>query len=86
MTDNRQITLRLKRIEGQVRGILRMIEEKQGCEKVLQQLSAARSALYRVGTSYISMNMEECLKEEIECSPETGEKIRDLILMLSKFS
>lgn len=86
MTDNKQITLRLKRIEGQVRGILKMIEEKQSCEKVLQQLSAARSALYRVGTSYISMNMEECLKEQIECPPETGEKIRDLILMLSKFS
>ncbi len=86
MTDNRQITLRLKRIEGQVRGILKMIEEKQDCEKVLQQLSAARSALYRVGTSYISMNMEECLNKEITCAPDTEEKIRNLILMLSKFS
>jgi DNA-binding FrmR family transcriptional regulator len=40
---------RLRRVEGQIRGIQRMLEEGRGCEDVLTQLAAARSALDQVG-------------------------------------
>jgi DNA-binding FrmR family transcriptional regulator len=52
---------RLKRIEGQVRGLQRMIQEGAECESVLTQLSAVRSALDRVGIYLISHRMRECL-------------------------
>ena len=52
---------RLKRIEGQVRGLQRMIQEGKDCESVLTQLSAVKSALDRVGIYLISHRMRECL-------------------------
>ena len=52
---------RLRRIEGQVRGLQRMIQEGTECESVLTQLSAVRSALDRVGIYLISHRMRECL-------------------------
>ena len=53
---------RLRRIEGQVRGLQRMIEEGNSCESVLTQLSAVKSALDRVGIHLISHRMRECLE------------------------
>ena len=52
---------RLRRIEGQVRGLQRMIDEGKDCEQVLTQLSAVKSALDRVGIYLISHRMKECL-------------------------
>ncbi|GAB4251103.1 MAG: metal-sensitive transcriptional regulator [Thermoleophilia bacterium] len=53
---------RLRRIEGQVRGLQRMIEEGKECEAVLTQLSAVKAALDRVGIYLISHRMRECLE------------------------
>jgi DNA-binding FrmR family transcriptional regulator len=53
---------RLRRIEGQVRGLQRMIEEGKDCEAVLTQLSAVKSALDRVGIHLISHRMRDCLQ------------------------
>jgi len=53
---------RLRRIEGQVRGLQRMIEEGKDCEAVLTQLSAVKSALDRVGIHLISHRMRDCLE------------------------
>ncbi len=44
-TSRRELVLRLKRVEGQIRAVQRMIEEGQDCEPVAQQLAAARKAL-----------------------------------------
>ena len=86
MSEKKKIITRLKRIEGQIRGITKMIEEDRDCEKVLHQISAARSALYKVGTTFVTANLEDCLKKEANCPPETGEKIKEMMLYLSKFT
>jgi CsoR family transcriptional regulator, copper-sensing transcriptional repressor len=52
---------RLRRIEGQVRGLQRMVEEGKDCEAVLTQLAAVKSALDRVGIHLISHRMKECM-------------------------
>jgi DNA-binding FrmR family transcriptional regulator len=57
-----EITNRLKRIEGQVRGLQRMIEEERDCEAVLTQLMAARAALDRVGLLVAENFVQECLE------------------------
>jgi len=55
---------RLRRVEGQVRGLQRMIDEGKDCEDVLTQLSAVKSALDRVGIYLISHRMRECLETD----------------------
>lgn len=60
--DVERVLNRLRRIEGQVRGLQRMIEEGKDCEAVLTQLSAVKSALDRVGIFLISHRMRECLE------------------------
>ncbi len=59
-----RILNRLARIEGQVRGLQRMIEEDKECEQILAQLAAVRAALDNVGTHLISHRMKECLEDE----------------------
>jgi len=61
-----RILNRLARIEGQVRGVQRMIEEGKDCEQTLTQLAAIRSALDQVGVHLISTRMRECLQCEID--------------------
>ncbi|MFH0914932.1 MAG: metal-sensitive transcriptional regulator [bacterium] len=67
---------RLARIEGQVRGLQRMIEEGKDCEQILAQLAAVKSALDRVGTHLISHRMKECLEDQtgVELDPAAFEK------------
>lgn len=58
------IMLRLKKIEGQVRGIQRMIAEDKDCTEVVHQLSAARKALDKVGFIILSHRIQECAKRK----------------------
>jgi DNA-binding FrmR family transcriptional regulator len=63
MDYNDQITNRLKRIEGQLRGILRMMEEKKDCKDVITQLSAARTAIDRTIGVVVSSNLIDCVRK-----------------------
>lgn len=52
---------RVKRIEGQLRGVLRMMEEEKNCKDVITQLSAVRSAVDRTIGVIVSENLLECV-------------------------
>ena len=56
---------RLKRIEGQVRGIQKMIENSRDCESIITQLGAVRSAIEGVGALLLRNYMEICFNKEI---------------------
>jgi CsoR family transcriptional regulator, copper-sensing transcriptional repressor len=58
------ILVRLKRIEGQTRGIHKMIEDRRGCEEILTQIISARSALDRVAAQVVAAYVDECLAEQ----------------------
>jgi CsoR family transcriptional regulator, copper-sensing transcriptional repressor len=58
---DQQLRDRLRRVEGQVRGIARMIEEGRSCVDVVTQLTAARAALDRVTEQIIASHVDECL-------------------------
>ena len=60
---------RLRRIEGQIRGIQRMLEEDRVCEDIVTQLMAARSSLDQVGVRLLDHHVERCL-----CVDETPEQ------------
>jgi DNA-binding FrmR family transcriptional regulator len=59
-----RIINRLRRVEGQARGLQRMIEEGRPCEEIFTQLAATKAALDRVGVLLISLKMRDCLEEE----------------------
>ena len=73
----RDILLRLKKVEGQVRGIQRMVEEKRDCAEVIGQLMAIRSAIDKVGLLLIDNQIDFCkegqvdLKEELKALQQT---------------
>jgi len=70
MDYNEQMKNRVKRIEGQLRGILRMMEENKDCKDVITQLSATRAAIDRTIGVVVSSNLVECVRN----AEENGEK------------
>lgn len=66
---------RLKRIEGQIKGILRMMEEGQECKDVVTQLSAARSAMDRTIGVIVSANLIQCMEEMDGMDARTQEDV-----------
>src|SRR5699024_3719132 len=66
---------RMKRIEGQVRGLLKMMEEEKECREVVTQMSAVRKAIDRTAALIVSTNLEQCIREE----KQEGENSEDLI-------
>jgi len=74
MEDKDRVIGRLRRIEGQVRGLVRMIEEDNSCEDVLTQVLAVRSALDQAALQVISRYMDHCLPELL--SGGDGDQVR----------
>lgn len=66
--DREQILGRLKRVEGQIRGIQKMIEEQRDCESVVTQLMAARAALDKASLVIITRHLKQCLAETPDSS------------------
>lgn len=58
-----ELTVRLRRIEGQVRGVQRMVEEDRDCPEILQQMSAIRAALHQASLVVARTYAARCLKE-----------------------
>ncbi len=65
---------RLRRIEGQARGVQRMIEDGRDCTEIVRQVSAMRAALAKVAMGVVSENLEECLRRGL--TPEEEPELR----------
>ncbi|MFD2830616.1 metal-sensing transcriptional repressor [Corticicoccus populi] len=76
---------RLKRIEGQVRGVEKMIEEERYCVDILIQISAIQSALKNVGYGVTERHMKHCVKDAI-ANGDGDESIEELMAVLKQFS
>ncbi len=70
------IATRLRRIEGQVRGIQRMLEEGRECEDMLTQTMAIRSAIDYVGARLMEYHLDRCLLDGFECDEERMTQLR----------
>ncbi|MFA9556976.1 metal-sensitive transcriptional regulator [Evansella sp. AB-rgal1] len=84
MKYNDQMKNRIKRVEGQVKAILRMMEEEQDCKDIVVQMSAARNALDRTLGLVVSTNLEQCVREQIEKGEETEQLIQEAVNLLVK--
>ena len=76
---------RLKRIEGQVRGLMKMIEEDKSCEEILMQISSAKSALHKTGQVILEGHLHHCVLDGIRDGNEE-ETIKKLSSAIEQFS
>lgn len=86
--DREALIKRLKRIEGQVKGIQKMVDEERYCVDILVQISAIRSAINKVGTIILENHVKGCVSESInqgdrEC---TEDMINELMDTINKFT
>ena len=74
----------LKRIEGQVRGIQRMIESGQYCVDILTQINAIKGALTRVEGDILQKHLDHCVKEAMQSSSaaERQKKLDEIITLM----
>jgi DNA-binding FrmR family transcriptional regulator len=85
--DKEKLQNRLKRIEGQVRGVQRMVDEEVYCVDVLTQISSVVSALEKVGAILLKDHVEHCVRESVESGDreKTDEKIEELTAAVERF-
>lgn len=76
---------RLRRIEGQVRGLQRMVDEDQYCIDILTQVNSAASALKSVGMGLLDDHVRHCVKESIETG-DSDEKVEELLAAVARFA
>lgn len=75
---------RLRRIEGQVRGVQRMVEEDTYCIEILNQISAVVSASEKVGLKVIEDHIRGCVLDAVG-SKDRSAKVEELTTVLEKF-
>ena len=81
------IVTRLNRIEGQVRGIRRMVQEPRLCVEILQQLSAAEAALNRISLAVFKFHVERCVPDGIvKGEPEKSKRLAELVDIFDRFA
>lgn len=78
------IVMRLRRIEGQVRGVQRMIEERRDCEEIITQLIAVRAALDKVGLITMQRHIDECVSGPPEEARKRLRRAMELVLKISR--
>jgi CsoR family transcriptional regulator, copper-sensing transcriptional repressor len=81
------IVTRLNRIEGQVRGIRRMVQEPRLCIEILQQLAAAEAALNRISLAVFRFHVEKCVPEGIsKGDPDRTQRLSELVDIFDRFA
>lgn len=83
--ERKSIVNRLRRLEGQIRGLQSMIESGQECDAVLTQIMAAKSALNQVGLHIVGHSMKQCLVDS-EPGMTRDEIIDQAIAVFLKYS
>jgi DNA-binding FrmR family transcriptional regulator len=77
---------RLKRIEGQSRGLQRMLEEGADCEQVVIQVAAMKAALSKVGVRVAACQLSFRMKEEIKQGGDGQQSWEELLDVFNKLS
>ena len=83
-TDKQALAQRLRRVEGQIRGIQRMVEEDRYCVDILTQIAAARAALDRVGMELTEDHVRGCVSDAIR-SGQGEPYIAELMDVINRF-
>lgn len=81
----KEVLDRLGRIEGQVRGLRRMVEEDKYCIDILTQLNSVSAALKAVGLGLLDDHVRHCVRESLEAGQGDG-KVEELVAAVARFA
>lgn len=84
--DKRSLVMRLKRIEGQLRGIQQLIETEDDCEAIAQQLAAARRALDKTFHVMVACALDHQLEGQTGVTPALQKKIENITAIISRYA
>lgn len=84
--DKAKLLARLRRIEGQVRGLQKMIDEEQYCVDVLTQVSSVNAALQKVGMIVLEDHIQGCVRTALLQNDEDDRSIAELIDVVERFA
>lgn len=80
-----QLANRLRRIEGQVRGVQRMVDEEAYCIDILTQISSLIAASEKVAAMVLRDHVDHCVKESIKNEDQAEEKVDELVAAVERF-
>lgn len=75
---------RLKRIEGQIRGLIHMMDEEKECKDIVTQMSAVRGALDHASAMIVSKHLEQCIRESKEEEQHAEGLVEEAVNLLIK--
>lgn len=84
--DHPKLVARINRIEGQVRGLKKMVEKDQDCLAVLKQIAAASGALRSLGSVILEDHLKGCVAIAIQKQDNESELIAEVIDIFNKFT
>ena len=84
LEDKKRITRRLKIVEGQIRGIIKMIEEDRYCDDVLTQISASNKSLRSIGNELLNIHLKTCVVDNIK--EDKLEIVDDVMEIIRRFN
>lgn len=82
--EKKKLTIRLNRIEGQIRGINKMIAEDRDCIEILNQIASTQSALKGVWKEVVREHLNGCVAEAIKSDKGSRELIEELVENIDK--
>jgi len=83
--DKDELLARLRRIEGQVRGIQRMVASDKYCVDVLNQISAVVSGMEKVGLRLLRDHMRGCVADAFRSKDKGEEKVEEVVKVVERF-
>jgi len=84
MTYDKKMINRINRIQGQLNGVVKMMEEEKDCKDIITQLSVSRGSIQRLMGIIISENLIECVKTAEENNESSQELINEAVNLLVK--
>lgn len=86
-SEQQALVTRLNRIEGQIRGIRRMVQEPRACIEILQQLAAAEAALNRISLAIFRYHVDNCVNEAMDKGEaERRKQLTELVDIFDRFA
>ena len=82
MQDKNDLVIRLRKVEGQIRGIQKMIVEDRDCADIIRQVVAASRALDKVGFMVTSRSLKSCLRKSAATGKDPGLAMDDALKLL----
>jgi DNA-binding FrmR family transcriptional regulator len=84
--DKKEIMVRLRKLEGQLKGIQRMVEGEKYCVDVLNQLSAVVGATQKVATIILNDHIQGCIREALINDESADHHVNELLTVIERFT